>query len=122
MSEKFKLDRKIGFQNMLYTKSINVIIESIGPSIILRSLCLTLLTFFINIWMGVGLVISIILSISIPLQWSNQTGQPRCQILFFINDNIINKQRTVVQTKSDSDAILCLQLLSKTFTCTPHLN
>ena len=40
MSEKFKLDRKIGFQNMFYTKCINVIIDSIGPSIILRSIIL----------------------------------------------------------------------------------
>ena len=38
MSEKFKLDRKIGFQNMFYTKCINVIIDSIGPSIILRGI------------------------------------------------------------------------------------
>ena len=38
MSEKFRLDRKIGFQNTFYTKSINVIIDSIGPSIILRSI------------------------------------------------------------------------------------
>ena len=38
MSEKFRLDRKIGFQNTFYTKCINVIIESIGPSIILRSI------------------------------------------------------------------------------------
>ena len=38
MSEKFRLDRKIGFQNMFYTKCINVIIDSIGPSIILRSI------------------------------------------------------------------------------------
>ena len=38
MSEKFRLDRKIGFQNTLYTKCINVIIESIGPLIILRSI------------------------------------------------------------------------------------
>ena len=38
MSEKFRLDRKIDFQNMLYTKCINVIIDSIGPSIILRSI------------------------------------------------------------------------------------
>ena len=38
MSEKFKLDHKIGFQNTLYTKCINVIIDSIGPSIILRSI------------------------------------------------------------------------------------
>ena len=38
MSEKFRLDRKIGFHNTLYTKCINVIIESIGPSIILRSI------------------------------------------------------------------------------------
>ena len=37
MSEKFRLDRKIGFQNT-YTKCINVIIDSIGPSIILRSI------------------------------------------------------------------------------------
>ena len=38
MSEKFRLDRKIGFQNTFYTKSINVTIDSIGPSIILRSI------------------------------------------------------------------------------------
>ena len=38
MSEKFRLDHKIGFQNAFYTKCINVIIESIGPSIILRSI------------------------------------------------------------------------------------
>ena len=38
MSEQFRLDRKIGFQNTFYTKSINVIIDSIGPSIILRSI------------------------------------------------------------------------------------
>ena len=38
MSEKFRLYRKIGFQNMLYTKCTNVIIESIGPSTILRSI------------------------------------------------------------------------------------
>ena len=28
---------------------------------------------------------------------------------------------TVLPTKNDSDVIFCLQLLSKTFTCTPHL-
>ena len=39
MSEKFRLDFKIGFLNMFYTKCINVIIDSIGPSIILRSIC-----------------------------------------------------------------------------------
>ena len=38
MSEKFRLDRKIGFQNTLYTKCINVIIDNIGPSIILRNI------------------------------------------------------------------------------------
>ena len=38
MSEKFRLDRKIGFQNTFYPKCINVIIDSIGPSIILRSI------------------------------------------------------------------------------------
>ena len=38
MSKKFRLDRKIGFQNIIYTKCINVIIDSIGPSIILRSI------------------------------------------------------------------------------------
>ena len=36
MSEKLRLDRKIGFQNTFYTKSINVTIDSIGPSIILE--------------------------------------------------------------------------------------
>ena len=40
MSEKIRLDRKIGFQNTFYTKCINVIIDSIGPSIILRSILL----------------------------------------------------------------------------------
>ena len=38
MSEKFRLDRKIGIQNTFYAKCINVIIDSIGPSIILRSI------------------------------------------------------------------------------------
>ena len=38
MSDKFRLDRKIGFQNMFFTKCINVMIDSIGPSIILRSI------------------------------------------------------------------------------------
>ena len=38
MSKKFRLVRKIGFQNMFYTKCIIVIIDSIGPSIILRSI------------------------------------------------------------------------------------
>ena len=36
--KKIRLDRKIGFQNTFYTKCINVIIDSIGPSIILRSI------------------------------------------------------------------------------------
>ena len=31
------------------------------------------------------------------------------------------KVTTVVPNKSDSDVILCLQLLSKTLTCTLHL-
>ena len=38
MSKNFRLDRKIGFQKTFYTKCINVIIDSIGPSIILRSI------------------------------------------------------------------------------------
>ena len=38
MSEKLRQDRKIGFQNMFCTKCINVTIDSIGPSIILRSI------------------------------------------------------------------------------------
>ena len=38
MSEKLRIDRKIGFQNTFYTKCINVIIDSIGPSTILRSI------------------------------------------------------------------------------------
>ena len=38
MSEKFRLDRKIGIHNMIYTNCINAIIKSIGPSIILRSI------------------------------------------------------------------------------------
>ena len=38
MSEKSRLYSTIGFQNTFYTKCINVIIDSIGPSIILRSI------------------------------------------------------------------------------------
>ena len=38
MSKKFRLDGKIGFQNMFYTKFINVTIDSFGHSIILRSI------------------------------------------------------------------------------------
>ena len=45
MSEKFRTDRKIGFQNTFYTKCINVIIDSIGPSIILRSIFIAIVTF-----------------------------------------------------------------------------
>ena len=44
MSEKIRLDRKIGFQNTFYTKCMNVIIDSIGPSIILRSILCVHLT------------------------------------------------------------------------------
>ena len=39
MSENLRIDRKIGFQNTFYTKCNNVIIDSIGPSIFLRSIC-----------------------------------------------------------------------------------
>ena len=38
MSQKFRLNRKIDFQNMHYTKCINIIIDCTGPSIILRSI------------------------------------------------------------------------------------
>ena len=44
MSDKFRLDCRIGFQNTFYTKYINVIIDSIGPSIILRSIFLLIKT------------------------------------------------------------------------------
>ena len=43
MSEKSRLGCKIGFQNTFYTKCINVIIDSIGPSIILRSIFIFIL-------------------------------------------------------------------------------
>ena len=38
MSKTLRLDRKIGFQNTFYTKFINVIIDSVGPSIVLWSI------------------------------------------------------------------------------------
>ena len=38
MSENFRLYRKIGFLNTFYIKCVNVVIDSIGPSIILRSI------------------------------------------------------------------------------------
>ena len=40
MSENFRLYRKIGFLNTFYINCFNVIIDSIGPSIILRSIYL----------------------------------------------------------------------------------
>ena len=43
MSEKLRLDPRIGFQNTFYQKCINVIIDSIGPSIVLRSIIHVLL-------------------------------------------------------------------------------
>ena len=39
MSEKLRLDRKIGFRKTFYTKCIYALIESIVPSIIFRSIC-----------------------------------------------------------------------------------
>ena len=44
MSEKFRIDHKIGFQNTFYTKCINVIFDIIGPSIILRSIFISLIS------------------------------------------------------------------------------
>ena len=44
---------------------------------------------------------------------------------FWLKTKISGKHQnkpTVVPTKSDSDVILCLQLLSKTLTCTCHLS
>ena len=38
MSEKFRPVHKIGFQNTFYTKCIKVVIDSIGPSVILWSI------------------------------------------------------------------------------------
>ena len=38
MSEKFRLDLKNYFQNTFYTKYINIIFDSTGPSIISRSI------------------------------------------------------------------------------------
>ena len=38
MSEKFRLDCNMDFQNTFYTKCTNIIIDSIGPSVILRSI------------------------------------------------------------------------------------
>ena len=43
MSENFRLYRKIGFLNTFYIKCVNVVIDSIGPSIILRSILCTIL-------------------------------------------------------------------------------
>ena len=38
-------------------------------------------------------------------------------VLFFVQEISVT---TVVPTKSDNDIIFCLQLFSKTLTCTPH--
>ena len=57
MSEKFRLDRKFCFQNTLYTKYITVIIESIGPSIILRSIYRGYIVFAFSVLMFVCLLV-----------------------------------------------------------------
>ena len=59
MSKKFRLERKFGFQYTFYTKRINVSIDSIGPSIILRSINIKVPTFTGEVqlfagWGGVG--------------------------------------------------------------------
>ena len=43
MSEKFRLDRKIGFQNTFYTKSINVTIDNLALKKIATNLVLNLM-------------------------------------------------------------------------------
>ena len=50
VSEKLRLDLDIGLQNMFYTKCSNVIIDSIGPSIILRSICFILVIEYTREW------------------------------------------------------------------------
>ena len=45
-------------------------------------------------------------------------GKPLKQILSHIETNLAQLASTVVPTKSDSDVIFCLQLLSKTLTFT----
>ena len=54
MPEKFRLDRNIGFQNTFYTKYINVIIDSIGPSIILRSIFISKTREYLGFWVLVA--------------------------------------------------------------------
>ena len=54
MSEKFRLGRRIGFQNTFYTKCINVLIDSIGPSIILRSISRKIAFGTTWVWRGLG--------------------------------------------------------------------
>ena len=44
-----------------------------------------------------------------------------CDLHMFQFKMGISMGTTVVPTKSDSDVVFCLQLLSKTSTCTPHL-
>ena len=57
MSEKIRLIRKIGFRNTFYTKCINVIIHSTGPSIILRSIykATTCISAIARVWVSVCL-------------------------------------------------------------------
>ena len=51
MSDKIRFDRRIGFQNTFYIKCINVIIDSIGPSIILRSILIPYVLYCIMLWL-----------------------------------------------------------------------
>ena len=49
-----------------------------------------------------------------------------CTLLYLFRRNATNRyiiySSTVVPNKSDSDVLFCLQLLSKTLTCTLHLS
>ena len=48
-----------------------------------------------------------------------------CDLFLFLHDavlSVIVSFSTVVSAKSDSDVMFCLQLLSKTLTCTLHLS
>ena len=75
------------------------------------------LTFWLSfVFLSLSLVVSLV---SVVLDCTDSWSLPP----FLICNHLAKEERvTIVPTKNDSDAILCLPLLNKTLTCTPHLS
>ena len=98
MSKKFKLDREIGFQNTFYTKYINVIIDSIGPSIILRS---------INTYIKLGKIPSICFH---DIEWKRNSDRHHSRAISYKLEKTDRQQSQLVCIKAYAKfrQVLCM--------------